>query len=371
MKSFPEWCPVCRYLRVDRASAQQLEPVMENYGLVLRPVRQSLSALAQGQTLAVSPYASGPPQPPPTPAAPDAFAFAERMVDRTFSAMNAERSFLNAERSVLNTERSQYLSTINAMADRATSTSLEALRQPPPPQQMLPGPAPQQAITAPPQPAPEASRSMGLNRLEQDIVAQTNNISTMIQRTTAAQQAHRAVNEGQWADRLGSILDILNEWMQIHHEMAARYRSQVQNGNSDNEIAAAITQFNMAADTAGTTYGGKCETKASGWGMTWQGVIDRIYAAMNASVGTQRQVEAPPPPTVVNTYHDNRQEIRSLTYHAPSGVDTIMGGVPELEGTQIPRQITEFAGQQHPDLQTDEDMRQRQSHNLPYDDDKK
>ncbi len=29
---------------------------------------------------------------------------------------------------------------------------------------------------------------------------------------------------------------------------------------------------------------------------------------------------------------------------------------------------SEFAGQQHPDLQTDEDLRQRQSHNLRYDD---
>ena len=214
---------------------------------------------------------------------------------------------------------------------------------------------------------------MGLHRLEQEIAVQTNNISSMIQRTTTAQQAHRAVNEGQWADRLGSILDILNEWMQIHHEMAARYRSQIQNGNSDNEIAAAITQFTMAANTAGTTYGGKCQTKASGWGVTWEDVTDRIHAAINASVETQRQVEAPPPPTVVNTYHDNRQDIRNLTYHAPAGGDTIMGGVPQLEGPQpsIPRQITEFAGQQHPDLQTDEDMRQRQSHNLPYDDDKK
>ena len=61
--------------------------------------------------------------------------------------------------------RGLYLNTINTMADRATSTSLEALvRQPPPPQQ---------ALTAPPQPASETSRSMGLNRLEQDIVART------------------------------------------------------------------------------------------------------------------------------------------------------------------------------------------------------
>ena len=110
---------------------------------------------------------------------------------------------------------------------------------------------------------------MGLHRLEQDIVTRTNNISDMIQRTSAAQQAHRAHNEGQWADRLGSIVDILNEWMQIHHEMAARYRDQIQNGDSDSGIAAAITQFSMAAETTGNTYGGKCETKAAGWGISF------------------------------------------------------------------------------------------------------
>ena len=32
------------------------------------------------------------------------------------------------------------------------------------------------------------------------------------------------------------------------------------------------------------------------------------------------------------------------------------------------KRFSEFTGQQHPDLQTDEDMRQRQSHDLPDDD---
>lgn len=46
-----------------------------------------------------------------------------------------------------------------------------------------------------------------------------------------------------------------------------------------------------------------------------------------------------------------------------------MTGVPLIEGPQlsIPRRLTGFAGQGHPDLQTDEDIKQRQSHNLPYD----
>ena len=43
-----------------------------------------------------------------------------------------------------------------------------------------------------------------------------------------------------------------------------RYRNQIQRGN-DSEIAAAMNQSEMVAETVGTTYGSKCETKASGW----------------------------------------------------------------------------------------------------------
>ncbi|KAK0514194.1 hypothetical protein JMJ35_002811 [Cladonia borealis] len=108
--------------------SQRLEVVVENNELVLRPARQqSLAALAPGQTLAVSPYASGPAQPPPTPATTDAFAFAERMVERNERLFERTLSEMSDERSVMNAERGQYLNTINVMADRATSTSVEAL----------------------------------------------------------------------------------------------------------------------------------------------------------------------------------------------------------------------------------------------------
>ena len=43
-------------------------------------------------------------------------------------------------------------------------------------------------------------------------------------------------------------------------------------------------------------------------------------------------------------------------------------GIPQIEGLQlgIPRRITKFVGQQQPDLQTDEDLGQRQAHNLQW-----
>ena len=45
-----------------------------------------------------------------------------------------------------------------------------------------------------------------------------------------------------------------------------------------------------------------------------------------------------------------------------------MTGIPRIGGPQlsVPMRITEFVGQQHPDLQTDEKITQRQSHNLPH-----
>ena len=146
VRQFPFWCPLCGYIRNDQIGSQRLEVVMENNVLVLRPVRQSLSALAQGQTLAVSPYASGPPQPPPTPAATDAVAFAARMVDM-------ERRMLDRASSALNDQKQQYLATINMMADRLPFLA----SQPPLPQQALPAPTPQQSFPAPPpQQAPSA-----------------------------------------------------------------------------------------------------------------------------------------------------------------------------------------------------------------------
>ena len=92
------------YIRNDRIGSQRLAVVAENNELVLRPARQqSLIVLAPGQTLAVSPYASGPAQPPPTPAATDAFAFAERVFERnghfferTLSVMSDKRSVMRA-----------------------------------------------------------------------------------------------------------------------------------------------------------------------------------------------------------------------------------------------------------------------------------
>ena len=48
-----------------------------------------------------------------------------------------------------------------------------------------------------------------------------------------------------------------------------------------------------------------------------------------------------------------------------ASADRVIEDTPKDSGTRF----SEFAGQQHPDLQTDEDMRQRQSHNLPDDDD--
>ena len=74
-------------------------------------------------------------------------------------------------------------------------------------------------------------------------------------------------------------------------------------------------------------------------------------------------MDAAPPrlPTIVH-HHDNRQDVRNLTYHPPFQGDVTMMDIP------ISRRFTEFAGQQHHNLQTDEDMRQLQSHNLPYDD---
>ena len=125
-RMFPFWCPMCGYARNDRYGSQRSEAVMVNNKLVLRPVnrQQPLTALTHGQPLAVSPYASGRAQPPPTPTGPHAFAFAEgmggmreRLSDRTLSAWNDEQQ--------------QYPTTLNMMADRL---SLPA--QPPPnPQQ--------------------------------------------------------------------------------------------------------------------------------------------------------------------------------------------------------------------------------------------
>ena len=72
-----------------KTSSQRLLPVMENNELMLRPARKSLTALAPGQTLAVSPHAgsaaatSSQNPPPALPASGDALAFAERMFDRT------------------------------------------------------------------------------------------------------------------------------------------------------------------------------------------------------------------------------------------------------------------------------------------------
>ena len=75
VRMFPFWCPLCGYIRNDRIGSQRLEVVGEGTELVLRPARQQPLTALSGQTLAVSPYASGPAQPPPTPAAPDAFPF--------------------------------------------------------------------------------------------------------------------------------------------------------------------------------------------------------------------------------------------------------------------------------------------------------
>ena len=62
-------------------------------------------------------------------------------------------------------------------------------------------------------------------------------------------------------------------------------------------------------------------------------------------------------------------EDHSVIFTSPASlVVQTMTGVPRIEGLQlsVPRRITELPGQQHPDLQTDENMRQRQSHNVPY-----
>lgn len=209
---------------------------------------------------------------------------------------------------------------------------------------------------------------MTLNMLEKDFASHTNYLTTNTQMSNATQQAYNGNGEGQWADRFGAIADIMGDWLQSHLLTASRYRSKVQHGD-DSIIAAACTQFSIEKETARAMYEGKCQAKATSWSTTMGEISSRINAATHEPQQARRQIDAqtPPPPNVVN-YHDNRQDVRNLTYHAPSNGDAIMSGVPLLEGPQrsIPRRITEFAGQVHPDLQTDEDNKQRQSHSLPW-----
>ena len=61
--------------------------------------------------------------------------------------------------------------------------------------------------------------------------------------------------------RVGAILEIFNEWMHIHEQMAAHYRSQIRNAGSDGEILALIDGLGSASNTTGATYGLNCQTK--------------------------------------------------------------------------------------------------------------
>ena len=76
----------------------------------------------------------------------------------------------------------------------------------------------------------------------------------MGQYASATQQAYAAMGDGQWADRFSSILDIMNERLQSHLQIAVRYRNQIQHGN-DSKIAAAITRFDSVRNSGDDIFG--------------------------------------------------------------------------------------------------------------------
>ena len=98
-----------------------------------RGARGGRGASTTGQQLAISPAATQ--APPPPPQLGEFMGFAERLFDRTLTA--------------LSNDRREHLSTINTFASRL-STPLTQQTQPPPlPQQAL-LPPPQQALLLPP-----------------------------------------------------------------------------------------------------------------------------------------------------------------------------------------------------------------------------
>ena len=58
---------------------------------------------------------------------------------------------------------------------------------------------------------------MSMNTLERDIIIQITNISTLMQSANAVQQVYRPIADGKWADRFGSIAEIMDEWLQRYH----------------------------------------------------------------------------------------------------------------------------------------------------------
>ena len=64
--------------------------------------------------------------------------------------------------------------------------------------------------------------------------------------------------------------------------MAYRYRNQITTGG-DIEIGNALTQFNMARDTLGASFAGKCHVKVAGWGTDMEEISQRMQAMRTAA----------------------------------------------------------------------------------------